>query len=166
MGSKSSVLLSFAFAVIAQAAQAQTAPPPDNPVNPPSWQGTFVLTAVSQGCAASNRVVGDFGTIVYRPIINSGDPAEGISFFFPRTAETIISTGTGGSFRNSTNYSGVVLGDKVYPFVFNGTSTLNIQPLLVTTATKKINITGHITNFFRYPTDCDVDFQAGLLSRP
>ena len=166
MASKSSVLLSFAVAVIASGAQAQTAPPPDNPVNPPSWQGTFVLTGVSQGCAASNRVVGDFGTIVYRPIINIGDPAEGISFFFPRSAETIVATGTGGSFRGSTNNSGVVLGDKVFPYVFNGTSTLVIEPALVTTATKKINITGHITNFFRYPTDCDVDFQAGLLPRP
>lgn len=166
MASKSSVVLSFAVVVLAQAAQAQTAPPPDNPVNPPSWQGTFVLTAVSQGCAASNRVVGDFGTIVYRPIINIGDPAEGISFVFPRTAETIVATGTGGSLRGSTNNSGVVLGDKVFPYVFNGTSILSIEPALVSAATKKINITGHITNFFRYPTDCDVDFQAGLLSRP
>ncbi len=130
---------------------------------PPSWQGTFIVTAVSSGCALSGDTVGEFGTILYRPIINSGDAAEGVSFFFSRSAETIISSN--GSFRGFTSYNGVETGHHVFPNVFQGTITLNIQPVNITTATDQVHVKGHVNNFFNSQPACDVDIEASLIPR-
>ncbi len=130
---------------------------------PPSWQGTFIVTAASAGCASSGNSVGEFGTVLYRPIINSGDSAEGLSFFFTRATETIISTN--GSFRGFTAYNGFETGNHVFPNVFQGTSNLTIQPIAVFTTTDQVHIKGHINNFFNNQPVCDVDIEASLIPR-
>ena len=130
---------------------------------PPSWQGTFIVTATTANCAASGNNVGEFGTILYRPIINQGDNAEGISLYFPRSSETIIATN--GSFRGYTPYSGVETGSHVYPNLFQGASNLTIEPATITAATKVIVIRGNIANFFNNNPTCDVNIEASLIPR-
>ena len=132
---------------------------------PPSWQGTFFVTDVTSQCAASGNTVGEFGTILYRPILNPGDSPEGLSFYFTRSAETIISQASNGSFRGTANYSGVEFGHSVHPNAFTGSSTIAISPANVSSSTVEITIKGHLNNFFNNNPDCDVNFEATLLPR-
>ena len=130
---------------------------------PPSWQGTFIVTGVTSGCASSDNTLGEYGTILYRPVINQGDPAEGISLFFPRSTQTIISVNA--TFRGYTAYNGVETGSHVYPNVFKGGSNLIIQPSVITATTDIIHIKGNIDNFFNNTPDCDVNIEAVLIPR-
>ena len=132
---------------------------------PSSWQGTFFVTEVTSQCATSGNTVGEFGTILYRPILNPGDSPEGLSLYFTRSAETIISQAQNGSFRGTTNYSGVEFGHSVRPNAFTGSSTIGISPANVSSSTMEITIKGHINNFFNNNPDCDVNFEATLLPR-
>lgn len=133
--------------------------------DPASWQGTFFVTIASPPCASSGNSIGEFGTVLYRPIINPGDAAEGLSFFFTRSTETIISTSGSGKFHGAASYSGFETGHHVYPNQFNGKSSLTISPQNITADTTAISINGRINNFFNNSPSCDVTISATLLPR-
>ena len=132
---------------------------------PPTWQGTFFVTVAGPACALSDNTVGEFGTILYRPIINSGDAPEGISLFFTRSAETIISNSGNRTFRGFQTYYGFETGSHVFPNQFTGTSQLTITPSIITPATTNVTISGRINNFFENSPQCNVAISATLLPR-
>lgn len=134
---------------------------------PPTWFGTFVVTAVTPNCTANGNTntVGEYGTLSYRPIINGGDPPEGMAFFFGRSTELIISDAAGGYFQGTTNFHGIEVGRSVKPLTTSGSSTMTITPGTVTANTKTITVKGHINNFFDNTPVCDVNFEAVLIPR-
>ncbi len=157
MSFKSLMLSALVFPAMVSAAYA----------SPPTWLGTFVVTDVTPGCTAdgNTNTVGEFGTLTYRPIINGGDPPEGLAFFFTRSTELIISNAAGGYFQGVTNFHGIEVGRSVTPLTTTGSSTMTITPGTITANTKTISIKGHINNFFDNTPDCDVNFEAVMVPR-
>lgn len=131
----------------------------------PTWQGTFFVTATTSGCSLGGTNVGDFGTMLYRPLLSGIGSPEGLSLFLPRSAENIISNARNGSFRGVVNYTGVATGIDVTSATFTGASSLVIFPRTVTRGTKEITIKGNIDGFLNIVPDCDVNIEAVLVPR-
>ena len=127
-----------------------------------SWQGQYIITNVTQPCiTAQSDVAGDHGTIVFRPIINSGDPPEAVSIIGGHSASIYNSAAAGGFLNGNHKYVGERIDSAAFLDQFNGTSDLNIYPRNPNTNTAVIQISGTIDKWFNH-SGCTVTLNAYL----
>ena len=150
-------------------AQSDPAAAPAVSTGVPVYQGTAFVTAVTSACA-TNFGVGDYYTMLFRQLVESGNTSYGggIAFFSPRSAVAYVMPANkplNGGKQSQTSVNAHGESSKVGPFSYTGGFNLTISPATLAASTPNVTITGTVTNFFNY-SGCTVTIRAALALRP
>jgi hypothetical protein len=139
-------------------------------VNPPVYQGTAFVNAVTTACTTNGVAVGDYYTIIYRQLAESGsgygggvqfaDGRSTVSYVMP--ANEPLNSGT----QNQPSLTAYIQSSEADPASYTAGFDLKISsPGTVKKPATDVTITGTVTNFFSY-ADCTVTIGAALELRP
>jgi hypothetical protein len=151
---RASALSAFAIAVLGQQAFADGA---RVSTGEPVYQGTAFITAVTSSCTANSINVGDYYTILYRQLPESGNTVYGggIAFFGSRSALSYVLPA------NTALNGGQ---QKVNSVTVYGQSS-KVGPATRTATTPSVQINGTVGSFFNY-TGCTITVRSSLALRP
>jgi hypothetical protein len=132
---------------------------------PLTWIGIMTITSRTPGCDASDPakaflIPHQYFVANFRPKIAAADPMMGLSFFTERSGFLIIAKTNA----NNGQYSGYSLTSR--STIDQNTSSYNLtfNPTTMSPATKSVDISGTITNFFGFP-NCTIGVQGTLGKR-
>ena len=131
------------------------------------WQGTLFITSVTDACSAANTSVGDYYTVVYRPIISGSQSGpEGLSFIGSRSGQYWSTLSSTASFQSPALANILSFGShatRSYATSAGGYSLI-ILPNVVTLQTPTVTMTGQLSNFWNV-SGCNVTVSAALTER-
>jgi hypothetical protein len=154
-------------------AQAQSGPaaPATVSTGVPVYQGTAFILTVNTACTNNGVNVGDYDTMLYRPLAESGkNYGGGIDFNSERSAVSYVmpaNTPLNGGVQNHSSVAIYGESSKVGPF--SGTGGFNLQisnPGTVAAPAPSVTITGTVNNLWNYSSSCNVTIRAALALRP
>ena len=140
-------------------------------VNPHIYQGTAFVTGVTSACTANGVAIGDYDTMEYRQLAESGNASYGggVSFVSGRSTVSYVMPATMPLNSGTQNQPSLTVygqsgeaGPYNYPAGFNLTIS---SPGTSTSPAAYVTITGTVTNFFNY-TGCTITIGAALELRP
>jgi hypothetical protein len=139
-------------------------------VNAPVYQGTAFVNGVTSACATNGIAVGDYYTIIYRQLAESGsaygggvqfdDGRSAVSYVMP--ANEALNSGT----QNQPSVTAYVQSSEADPTSYTAGFDLKISsPGTAKKPAADVTITGTVANFFN-DTGCTVTIGAALELRP
>jgi hypothetical protein len=152
----------LALAALATAGQAQAASEPQ------VWQGTVFVESVTGACTTAGVTsVGDYYTMVYRPIIpGSQTGPEGLTFIGARAGQAWYTLSATASFSSPAVANILALYSHATSTFAASTGgySLTILPAPIATNTPTVTITGMLSNFWD-TSGCNVTISAALAAR-
>ncbi len=129
------------------------------------WQGTLFFDTLTPDCISNGLgVPGNFFTVMYRPIIGTGQPGpEGLTLFNATSAQNWQPT-SGGSFQTPGSANVVVIGDNGNTGQFTASYALTVKPAKITTTTGPLTISGTMSGWWSVST-CTIGVSAVLERR-
>jgi hypothetical protein len=135
---------------------------------PQVWQGTVFIDSVTGACTTANvAAVGDYYTMVYRPIIaGSQTGPEGLTFIGARDGQAWYTLSDSASFKSAAEANILTLGSHATSdFATSaGGYSLTILPEPIGLTTPTVTITGLLSNFWDV-SGCNVTISAALAAR-
>ena len=158
-----------AWAGVAMAQQGLAAAPKVS-TGAPVYQGTAFVIGVSNGCAPSGTSIGDYYTMLYRELPETGNNSYGggVAFITPISSVSyVLPAGVSliGGHQTFSNVSAHGESSDVGPFDYAGSLNLTIAPALLTPSTPSVYITGTVGDILGY-AGCNVTIRAALALRP